>query len=212
MGRYKLIIFDFDGTLADSLEWFSVSINLAAKAYNFQETSLDEMEQLRHQKSREIMRFLGVPWWKVPFIASYMRKLMSSELSQIRLFPGVEELLWGLRQQSYVLAIVSSNSLSNIEQIIGTRNLAYFKFVECGVSMFGKRHKYKKLFKKSKIPLLEILSIGDETRDIEAAKSSGIKSAAVGWGFAKPSALQAEKPDHYFSTIHELHQFLIHQK
>lgn len=91
--RYRLIIFDFDGTLADSFGWFARNINQAAAKYNFRVVTHEEHEKLRLLDTRSILAYLGIPWWKVPFIARYMRSLMARDVSTIKLFIGVDELI-----------------------------------------------------------------------------------------------------------------------
>src|SRR5436309_2781234 len=110
MNRYDLAIFDFDGTLADSAAWFRSNINQVAQRYGFRQVTEEELERLRGQPSAAIIRYLGVPAWKIPFIASHMRKLLGRETHRIVLFDGVDALLSSLVQRGVALAIATSNS------------------------------------------------------------------------------------------------------
>jgi phosphoglycolate phosphatase len=91
--RYSLIIFDLDGTLADSFPWFLGSLNSVADAFRLRRVAGDEIEPLRRADVPEILKHLGVPRWKLPMIARYMRQLKSTQLDTIRLFPGVDPML-----------------------------------------------------------------------------------------------------------------------
>jgi len=194
--RIKLIIFDFDGTLADSFLWFKSALPLAAKKYGFSLLSPEEMEKLRSKGTREILKELNISWWKIPFIAHFMRKNMNKNCHEIKLFPEIKEMLIYLKSRGYTLALVTSNSLTNVKQIMGSELLEHFDYTECGVSLLGKKKHFRKLLKSSGLNQNEILSVGDEVRDIEAARMAGMKSMAVTWGYATKEALAAKHPEY----------------
>lgn len=108
--RYDLAIFDFDGTLADSGEWFFGALNEVADRFGFRRTSVEEREALRRLGSREIVRRLEVPMWKLPAIARHMRRRATENIAAIRLFDGVEAALETLSARGMTLAVVSSNA------------------------------------------------------------------------------------------------------
>jgi phosphoglycolate phosphatase len=202
--RYRLIIFDFDGTLADSRDWMRGVFNQVARRYRFRTISEAELEMLRGHDNRAIMRYLGVPGWKLPFIANYMRGLVAAQADQIPLFPGVDETLRRLADGGLMLAIVSSNSEANVRRILGSANAARITHYACGASLFGKAAKFRQVVKRSGIPPSETLCIGDEARDIEAAASSRLASGAVTWGYATADLLKAQRPTLMFSALDEI--------
>ncbi len=204
MRKYEIVIFDFDGTLADTFDWFKVAINKAAEKYHFRVLSEADMEQLRDKKTREIMRFLGVAWWKMPFIARYMRGLMWEEVSHIKLFSGIKELLLTLKSKDIKVVVLSSNSFKNVRSVLGEELLDTIQHLECGISILGKKEKLKKVLKKFHVLPENAIAIGDETRDIEAARSLRIVSGAVNWGYSTPKALENEKPDFIFPDVPSL--------
>ncbi len=61
--RYDLVIFDFDGTLADSAEWTLGILNQVAERYGFRQVSEAETAMLRGWDNRAVIRYLGVPAW-----------------------------------------------------------------------------------------------------------------------------------------------------
>lgn len=207
--KYKLVIFDFDGTIGDSFLWFRESINKAAKKYKFREINQEEIEILRGLKTPEIMNYLGVSWWKVPFIARYMRKLMTDDLTKITLFEGATSLINQLADQGINIVILSSNSFENVSRILGPLITARISHFECGVSIFGKKHRFKKIVKMFNLSNKDTVSIGDETRDIEAAREARIDSGAVTWGYATGKALEAESPQFIFNSMDDIVQTII---
>lgn len=199
-----MVVFDFDGTLADTFSWFKRDINKAARKYHFKSLNEDEIEQLRGKKTKEIMEYLGVRWWKMPFIAKYMRQLMGEEVSRIQLFSGIKELLLDLKSKQMNIVILSSNSRENIERILGPELLKTVAHLECGISILGKKRKLKKVLEKFKVQSQKVIAIGDETRDIEAARSLHIISGAVCWGYSTSTALEKENPDFIFPDVPSL--------
>ena len=201
---YRLVIFDFDGTLADSAEWMLRVLNQVAERYGFRTVSDEEIEMLRGRDNRAIVRYLGVPAWKMPLIANHMRKLVAKDAGQIALFDGVNDLLRALSDRGVELAIVSSNSEENIRRILGPDNAALIRYYECGASMFGKARKFRRVLKRSGVLRAETICIGDEARDIDAASKVGLASGAVTWGYATAELLRERQPTHVFGSMGEI--------
>ena len=202
--RCKLVIFDFDGTLADTFPWFMRIINDVADRYNFKRIEPHEVELLRGMGATVIMAHLGVPRWKLPLIAGHMRKRKAREIGETKLFPGAEELLARLTSAGVRVAIVSSNSEANVRAVMGPSLAARVAFFECGASVFGKAARFRKVLRRSGILPPEAICIGDEVRDLDAARRAGIAFGAVAWGFTRADALQARGPNVLFSSLDEI--------
>ena len=201
---YRLIIFDFDGTLADSAAWFAGTLNGVARRYGFREIDVAEMAQLRSQPNREIMRRLGLRPWKLPFIAAHMRKLAAEAAPSISLFPGVADMLRRLAGRGVKLAIVSSNSEATVRKVLGPDLAALVTHYGCGASIFGKAAKFREIIRKSSIAEADVLSVGDEVRDIEAARKVRLATGAVTWGYATAEILRAQRPSALFETTDDV--------
>lgn len=202
--KYKLVIFDFDGTLANSFPWFISVFNTIADKYQFKRIEASEVEQLRGYSARQMIKHLDVPTWKLPLIARYLKTLMAQNAGQIALFEGVDQVLQELADQGVTLAIVTSNSYANVRQVLGPENAARISYYECGAALFGKHAQFRKILKKSRIPRSQTLCIGDEIRDIEAARREDLAFGAVTWGFTTVEALQAYAPAEIFSRVEEI--------
>lgn len=201
---YRLVIFDFDGTLADSADWFISMTNGVADRFRFRKISDEEVAMLRGRSSREVVAYMRVPAWKMPLIARHARKLVAQHASSIPLFPGVEDLLRGLVAKGVKVALVSSNSEANVRSILGPGIADLVTIYDCGASVFGKTPKFRAVVRRAKVPKSEVISIGDETRDIEAAAKAGIASGAVTWGYARPEILAEHKPTILFNAMSEI--------
>lgn len=200
MTRYDLLIFDFDGTLADSFPFFLDVFDTLADAHSFRRLERDRLDVLRHYDLRQMMRHVGLPRWKLLPVGVHFRSLMAQNISRIQLFEGMREFLRAAASQGVQLAIVSSNSEENVRMVLG-EEAALFRHYECGVSLFGKRRRLRHVLRSSGVAPDKVLCLGDEVRDIEAAHGAGLAFGAVAWGYTAPEALQANAPRHVFATI-----------
>jgi phosphoglycolate phosphatase len=209
MRRYDLVIFDFDGTLADSAAWLRSTLNHVAQRYGFRQITDVELEELRGQRTIEIVRYLGVPMWKIPFIARYMRQLVARDAHLIGLFDGVDTLLSGLAERDVAIAIVTSNSEANVRRILGEDNARRITDYACGASLLGKASKFHAVVKRQGARADRTIAIGDEARDIEAARKAGLAVGAVSWGYATIELLRAQQPDYLFSSMDDIRRAIV---
>ncbi|WP_454628206.1 HAD-IA family hydrolase [Bradyrhizobium cenepequi] len=205
---YSLVIFDLDGTLADSFPWFLRNVNDVADRFSFRRIADEDVEELRHAGSREIIARLEVPTWKIPFITRHMRRLKSEHLADIGLFPGTETMLRALADDGLKLALVSSDSEANARRLLGEA-AAHFSWFDCGASIFGKAAKFRRVLKRAGLTPSQAIAIGDETRDIEAARALGITCGAVSWGYAASAKLRALGPDLMFERMEDIADYLL---
>ncbi|HEY0301761.1 MAG TPA: HAD hydrolase-like protein [Rhizomicrobium sp.] len=201
---YRLALFDFDGTLADSFPWFTTVVNDVADKYGFRRIAPDEFDSLRGKSAREMMAHLGLRPWKLPFIANDLRKRKARDIDKVQLFAEAAETLKRLSDAGVTLAIVSSNSEQNIRKMLGTETAALVAHYECGASMFGKARRFKAVLRARGRRAHEAICIGDEIRDLDAARTAGIAFGAVTWGYTHGAALRALKPDHVFEAFGDI--------
>jgi phosphoglycolate phosphatase len=200
MPKYKLAIFDLDGTLSDSFPWFLRVVNDVADKHRFRRIEDGDVEMLRGKSSGEIIGHLEVPMWRIPVIARDMRRLKSQSIDAIPLFAGVEVMLRELSQLGVTLAVVSSDSERNARRALG-KNAELISRFACGASLFGKAAKFKAVLKRTGVAAADAICIGDEVRDAEAAAQAGIDFGAVSWGFAKPEVLRQASPVLVFDSV-----------
>jgi phosphoglycolate phosphatase-like HAD superfamily hydrolase len=188
------VIFDFDGTVADSFAATLAIANRLAPEFGYRAAAAGEIEQLRDSSYSEVARVLGVKMHKVPLVAARVRKELSRDIEQLRPAPGLPAALGALRQRGLALGVFSSNSKRNVERFLRANHLDCFDFVSTASNVWGKQSHLRSLLKRRGIATGEALYVGDETRDIDACHALGVRVVAVTWGYTSAKRLQAHDP------------------
>lgn len=197
----KVIIFDFDGTIADTFDTIVGISNRLAREFGYKPAAPEQIEQIKSLSSREIIRQSGVSIFKVPLILRKLKAELNNEIHRLIPLPGIPDALAEIRIKGYKLGIITSNDRENVMLFLQNNQLQeLFDFIYSGATIFGKNRAINLFLKQHKLKPEEAIYVGDETRDIEAAKKSNIKMIAVSWGFNSETVLAKHKPD-----------FLIHQ-
>ena len=186
---------DFDGTLADTFPWFCGVLDGVADRYRFRRVAAHEVDDFRRLPARAIMARLGVPRWKLPLIARHMHELAARDAAELRLFPGIAETLAGLSEAGMATAVLSSNTEVNVRRVLGPAAAGRINRYACGASVFGKARRLAGLLRRARIEPASVLCIGDELRDLDAARAVGCAFWAVAWGYTDAAALAAAGPD-----------------
>lgn len=199
----KTVIFDFDGTLADSLDVIvEIFEHITGKSANL---SREEMAGLRHMPIPAVAKRLGIPVWRAPWLLWRGRRLMSRYIQQVPPFAGVESVLQNLQSKGFRLIIVSSNSRANVRKFLSHYGLhGYFHRVYGGVGLFAKAGALRNIMNRNHLKPDDCVYIGDETRDIEACQSIGLRCIAAKWGFADPVFLESHNPTALAGSPQEL--------
>lgn len=190
----KLIIFDFDGTLADSKEVSIAIYNQLAEKYKLKK--IDNIEYIRRLPLLERFKALDVPIYKLPLFAADFTKLYRDSLKKITMVTNMRELLIMLKSQGYQLAIISSNSENNIRDFFRQNKLDVVETVINYTSILGKDKVINKILTAQRLIPSEVIYIGDEIRDIRACKKLGIKIIWANWGYDSLEMLEGEQPDY----------------
>lgn len=202
--KYDIAAFDFDGTLADTMPWFNSILNTVADKYGFRKIDAAERDQLRHRDAAEILKFLGIPLWKLPAIMAHVRTLMQEIDPSVHMFDGIPDALARLKAAGVRLAVVSSNSLENVRRVLGPDTATLFDDYECGTDLFGKAAKIDRLLKRHDTAPERFLLVGDEMRDIDAARKAGVRVGSVAWGYNHVDALRERGPDELIMQVADL--------
>lgn len=200
-----LTIFDFDGTIADTFEAALRIYHELAEENGFRQIQPGELAELRELRAKEVFKRLGIPKLRVPSLLLTGRSRLRADLTTIALNPGMGEVLLALKKRGDRLGILTSNSAENVRLFLDSHGLGeVFEFISSTSKLSGKHKHLRAISKTFSVPAGEIFYVGDEIRDIVAAKKAGNRTIAVAWGFNTPHALEKEEPDHLISDASEL--------
>lgn len=200
----KLVIFDFDGTLADTLPFTLSIMDELSDKFGTRRLDRSEIPLLRSSSPARIIKMYNIPLWKLPQMTRESQRLLYENIESIFLFKGIDRVIRELAARGMRLAVVSSNALRNIKTVLGEELSQLFTIYECQSGLLGKAPRLRKALRLAGVKPEEALSIGDEIRDIEAARKAGIPCAAVSWGFADGDALAGYQPDYLVNEVDQL--------
>lgn len=192
MAHYELILFDFDGTLADSLYFGLAQYNLLAVEYGF--LPITDLDAARQMKTKAFFKAHKIPLRRLPKLFKEFTRLQRANMPNVRLYEGMNRVLYRLAQH-HRLGILSSNTEENIRTCLRINDVeSLFSFVLSHSSVFGKHRSMRKIMKSHRLSREQVLYIGDEIRDMKAATKARIDAAAVTWGIHTERVLSAEGP------------------
>ncbi len=200
------LIFDFDGTLADTLPQARILFdNLKLRA----PLTDDEIARWRGMTIINVLREVKIPIWKVPSLISTGRRDMKEIIKHVEMFDGIDAMLRDLKQRGHRLYVVSSNSVDNINDFMDRYQATdLFDHIYGDASFFAKYKNIRSVMQVNGLEQNQSVYIGDETRDIEAARKVGIPCVSVTWGFNAKSILLEHKPNFIVDTPAELQRLL----
>ena len=192
----SVIIFDFDGTIADTLEPLLAIANHLAEEFGYPEITIDQLKRLQTLDTRDIIRQSQVPVLKIPFLLRRLKAELNQKITTVQPIVGIPEALAELKQHHHTLGIVTSNSEENVSAFLQQHRLLHlFDFVKSGTTIFGKHRVINRLLKQKKMLVDQTIYVGDETRDIESAKAINMRIISVSWGFNDHSVLARYHPN-----------------
>jgi phosphoglycolate phosphatase len=198
---YKTLVFDFDGTIADTLGETRLIFNRIAPDYGIREVAEHELDGLRHLSLKELLDHLDIPKRRVPALITRGTAMMRTNITQLQLINGMAEVLIELRKHVRSFGILTSNATANVDLFLRTHGLReQFDFISSTSKLTGKSKHLKAIRKTFSLRPEELLYIGDELRDVKASQKAGIPVAAVTWGFNSRESLAAAEPNYIFDS------------
>lgn len=189
----KTVIFDFDGTIADSFA--TVVAIFHDLTHRSKLVTPEEIVRLRRMRLLDVAKAEHIAGWRIPFLIILGRRRMTKRLGEVQVFGGMGEVIKQLQADDYQLFIMSSNSTMNVKKFLQQNELSqYFSKVYGGVGLLGKARALRKILRQNQLAATDCVYVGDEPRDIEGSKEAGVPCIAVSWGFNAADLLREHKP------------------
>ncbi|MCX7955508.1 MAG: HAD-IA family hydrolase [Patescibacteria group bacterium] len=207
----KTIIFDFDGTIADTLPYTFEKIIEISKKYKIKNNQI--IEKIKTISPKELFKEFKISWFKIPLIIWEIKKTQKQlyfDLDKIKIFPGIKELLKNLKQRNIKIFIYSSNIKKNIDYFLKKEKIEEcFDKIYVGKNLLGKDKDLFYILKKENLKKEEVFYVADEIRDVLACKRAKIKMVGVLWGLAGKEGFKKFTPDFLIKKPQQLLKLLI---
>jgi phosphoglycolate phosphatase len=219
---YRLLIFDWDGTLVDSIGRIVAAMRLAAEQCDLPQLDDVAIKGIIGLGLPEAIRTLYPQLEDCllveRFRAAYSDQYLLLESEPSALFPGVAESLEVFRAQGYRLAVATGKSRHGLQRVLQGRGwLDYFDVTRCADETASKPHPLmlQEILTHCRMAPEQALMVGDSVFDLQMASNAGIDSVAVGFGAQPLDSLRAHGPRLAINEFSELRTWLgahIHEK
>lgn len=202
--RKKVALFDFDGTIAESVQAGVDAFNVMAREFGFVEITPENISILREKSARQAAQELGIPRLKIPMVVSRLRKGVKERIATIAPMPGMKSIVLALKKSGCELGIVTSNSKRNVLAFLKNNHMEIFDYIHAGSGIFYKARAIKNTILNNNLEDHEIIFIGDEIRDVVAARKNNIPVIGVTWGTNSRKGLEEANADFVVDAPEEL--------
>jgi len=197
---FDLIIFDWDGTLMDSVAQIVSSVKAAANDLGVPEPSDAAARDIIGLGLPEAMRVLFPQVPEADRLAlrqRYAHHFVGGTGGQARPFEGAESLLDALRAQGRQLAVATGKTRVGLDRVLGmTGWQGHFAATRCADETASKPdpRMLRELLRELRVPVARAVMVGDTTYDLEMARALGMASVGVTYGVHAPERLREHAP------------------
>jgi phosphoglycolate phosphatase len=206
--KYRLIVFDWDGTIIDSAATIAECIRESARDMSLPVPSTERASHVIGLGLHDSLR-MAVPELQAhqypEFVANYRRHFLAREDS-MALFPGMREVLAEF-SRSHVLAIATGKSRRGLDRALAATTVSsYFTASRCADETNPKPHPAMllELMGELEVAKPEVLMIGDTSHDLDMARAAEVDAVAVTYGAHPAEGLRACSPKVCVSTVKDL--------
>lgn len=196
----QTLIFDFDGTLVDSMQLYIHGFNAVGADFGLPKIDSSNLQEVKQSSVKDLMKRYGIGPVKLAKLLFTVNKNLKQDIEKVEFFPEMKSVLTKLSKE-FKLGILTSNHLENVQAFLNRQDFNnIFDFIYASKNLFGKDKVLSALLKQHKLDKKEVLYFGDEVRDIEACQKIQVKMAAVTWGFNDRSLLVTKNPDYLLDS------------
>ncbi len=199
----RAVIFDFDGTIVDTFDAVVQIFNEVAPGFNLPLITDSERKGVRNLSARELVRKYQITPWKLFRLVSTIRSKLKSNIQDIPIVKEMDTVLGDLGKQGVKVGVVTTNSTENVQLFLKKWRIAV-DFIHSEHNLFGKAKVLTHVIKERQLSQSSVVYVGDEVRDIEAAKKANISAIAVTWGFNSEKRLRQAEPDYVVSEASQI--------
>ena len=224
--RKKYILLDLDGTLTDSSEDITKSVQYALEKMGITENDMAVLKRyIGPPLNESFTRFHGLSDEdSLKAVAYYRERYADTGLYENKLFDGIKEFLAGLKKEGYIVALATCKPEIYVPTILKHFDIEQYFDVAVGSELEGGKRRHKddvieevisQIIKLKDIPATDIydvkadaIMIGDRKDDVLGAKDAGIESIGLRYGFAEADELENAGADYILENVEDILPFL----
>ncbi len=203
------VLFDFDGTLANTLELVARIYNEHAQEFGARQIDLAELPEYRRLGYKKAMKKAGIRWTVLPRLVLFVSKEMKQHMGEVQPYEGIVEMLHELQIQGVSIGVLTSNDAGLVQDFFQSHAFPTFDFVVSEKTMFGKEKALRRIMKRHKLSAEKVVYVGDEPRDITASNKAHIQVIGVTWGVGGREAFETTTPDIQVDNVAELQKAIL---
>jgi phosphoglycolate phosphatase len=204
MSGQATVIFDFDGTLANSVDLMFDLYNSHSEEFGYLPIKHEEFPEIRRMGYVKAMRAKKLKARKLPRIISVLSKEMRKSMDQVKPYDDIVSVLVDLQKKGFSIGVLTSNQTALVQDFFKKHAFPNFDFVVSEKTIFGKDKALKKIIRRFGLETRQVLYVGDEPRDVTASHKAGIQVIGVTWGLAGSEGFEVIVPDKIVHTPKEL--------
>lgn len=204
MGKIRHVVFDFDGTIANSIVPGLAIVNNFITTLGLPTLSADDFLKLRNKSYLEIIEHFKIPIWQIPSLLGKLREGMKEQIKNVEPYPYIPFVLQQLNKRGYYVYILTSNAKDLVGAFLEQHEISVIDDVFSELNIFGKANAIKRFMKLQKINKDEVMYVGDEVRDADACKKAGIPIISVTWGFNSREILEKHDPTYIVDEARQI--------
>lgn len=199
---YKVILFDLDGTLTESGEGITKSVQYALEKLGQPEPDLKKLEVfVGPPLLQQFMKYAGLDEETAARAVEYYRERYTDIcIFENQVYPGVEDMLDKLRGKGYILAVASSKPERFVKKVLDHFDLTKYFHEIVGSEMNGGRTSKADVIEEALDRLHmgdhrdQVIMVGDKEHDVFGARKAGLKCLAVSYGYGSEDELKNAMP------------------
>lgn len=208
MSGRATVIFDFDGTLANTVDLIVRIYNEHAEMFGAEKVSEKEFNKLRKLGYKKAMKLKKIRYRAVPRVAMTVLKEMRLHMDEVEPYKGIVDVLHELKKKGFSIGVLTSNQAVIANEFFNAHKFPKFDFVVSEKTLFGKDRALRRIIKRYGLENNQVLYVGDEPRDVTASHKAGIQVLGVSWGLAGREGFRHHMPDKIVDTPRELQEVI----
>ena len=200
----KVILFNFNGTITNTKFLAIDMYNEIAEKQGYKKISEEDVSYLSALSIRNRCKVLNLPLYKMPLVGIAIKRRSQQYIPNLKPVSGMTETLRLLKQEGYKIGFTTSNNQVVLNEFLIKNSINIFDYSHFSFSPLSKSKDISSFLKKYDLKKENVVYVGDELRDIKAAKKNGLFCIAVSWGFDSVELLNTGRADKVITQPKEI--------